>query len=101
MKVKTRLTVLAALHVLLDGRAAAKSIPAVFCLAFGMNAIAAYVLHILIADVVKGDIFTAPYQVLAPLIGGRVAELVPIALFLLLVWLPLEYLRRRGWVIKV
>jgi predicted acyltransferase len=95
------LTVLAGLHALLDGRAAAKSVSVVFCLAFGMNAIAAYVLHILIADVLKGDIFTAPYHVLAPLIGGEVAQLVPISLFLVLVWLPLEYLRRRGWVVKV
>ncbi len=96
------LAVLAILHFLLDGREGATRNPLVlFCLAFGINSIAAYVLHVLASGVLKADLFTAPYGILAPVVGGEIAELVPIAMFVVLVWLPLEYLRKRGWVIKV
>jgi predicted acyltransferase len=96
------LALLAALHFLLDGReSAAKNPVVVFCLAFGMNSIAAYVTYVLASDVLEYDLFTAPYKILAPLIGGELAELVPIVMFLILVWLPMAYLRKRGWIIKV
>jgi predicted acyltransferase len=96
------LAVLAGLHFLLDGRSGATRNPlVVFCVAFGINSIAAYVLHVLSSGILNGDLFTAPYRVLAPVVGGEMAELVPICMFVLLIWLPLEYLRKRGWVIKV
>lgn len=96
------LAVLASLHFLLDGRAGAAKNPLVsVCLAFGINSIAAYVLHVLAGGVLSADSLTAPYGLLAPRVGGEMAELVPIAMFVVLIWLPLAYLRRRGWVIKV
>ena len=96
------LAVLAGLHFLLDGReGAAKNLLVVFCLAFGINSIAAYVLHVLAGGVLKADLFTVPYERLAPLIGGEMAALVPVFMFLILVWLPLDSLRRHAWIIKV
>ena len=96
------LAVLASLHFLLDGRDRASRSPlVVFCLAFGINSIAAYVLHVLASGVLSADLLTAPYGVLAPMVGGEMAEMVPIALFVVLIWLPLAYMRKHGWVIKV
>jgi predicted acyltransferase len=96
------LAVLAALHFLLDRHEAPPKNPVVvFCLAFGINSIAAYVVYVLASGVLEYDLFTAPYKILAPLIGGEWAELVPIVMFLILVWLPMAYLRKRGWIIKV
>jgi predicted acyltransferase len=94
--------VLAGLRVVLDGREGAARNPlVVFTLAFGANAIAAYVLHELAACILGADLFTVPYRNLAPALGREAAELVPIATFLAIVWLPLEYMRRQRWIVKV
>jgi hypothetical protein len=58
-------------------------------------------LHVLASGILSADLFTVPYASLAPLIGGQVAELVPILTFLILIWLPLEYLRRKRWIVKI
>lgn len=96
------LTVLAGLHAMLDGREGATKNPLVlFCQAFGVNSIFAYVLHEVASCILGADLFSLPYRVLAPIAGGQAAELAPIFIFLMLMWLPVEYLRRRGWIIKV
>jgi predicted acyltransferase len=93
---------LGVLHALLDnGQTAARNPLVTFCLAFGANSIVAYILHVLASGILGADLFTVPYASLAPRIGGQVAELVPILTFLILIWLPLEYLRRKRWIVKI
>jgi len=96
------MAVLGVMHALLDNRETTGSKPLLlFCLAFGINSILAYTLHVLASGILSADLFTVPYASLAPLIGGQVAELVPILTFLILIWLPLEYLRRKRWIVKI
>lgn len=98
------MTALAALSALLDtgqGEGRAPNPVVAFCLAFGMNAILAYTLHVLASCILGADLFTVPYSYLAPLIGGVWAELLPITIFLALVWLPLAYMQRKRWIVKI
>ena len=94
------LGLLALLHRLLDrpgGRLPGDTI----LMAFGINAIAAYVLHELASIILAGDLFKAPYRWAEPLVGGPLAELIPVTMFVGLIWASMDYLRRRGWVIRV
>jgi len=96
--------VLAGLHALLDkghpvsGMAA---LPVTFALAFGVNAIAAYVLHFLMNDLLGWKLLTQTYFLTRGTVGEAVAALFPVGLFILAVWLPVDYLRRKKWIIRV
>lgn len=97
-------TALAALHWLIDKPGVRTDrIWITFPLAFGVNAIAAYVLHELLAvmSILSWGAVTAPYRWAEPLVGSPVAALIPVIIFILLVWWPMDYLRRRNWIIKV
>lgn len=89
--------VLALLHRWLDGKG--RGVPALE--AFGVNAIAAYVLHELASVILAGDLFKAPYRWAEPLVGGPMAELIPVVMFVGLVWACMAYLQRRNWVIRI
>lgn len=93
---------LAACHTLFDhGGDASARWPVSVCLAFGGNAIAAYVLHEVTASVVVWDATMTPYRLAAGTIPVAVASLLPIAAYMALIWSAMAYLQRRKWVIKV
>jgi predicted acyltransferase len=70
-------------------------------LAFGLNAIAAYVLHDLAAPMLGWQLTLAPFHWLKPHLGEPTAALVPVILFIIFIWLCMDYLRRRNWIIKI
>jgi predicted acyltransferase len=72
-----------------------------FVLAFGVNAIFAYVLHELASIALDGDAAHWLYDEAARVVSVQAASLVPVAAFVLLVWAPTGYLYRRGWIIKI
>lgn len=98
------LLILAPLHGWLDNRAPVTgplSWPITFAIAFGVNAIAAYVLHFLMNSLLGWELLTQTYFASRDAVGEPVAALFPVILFILAVWLPVEYLRRKKWIIKV
>lgn len=74
---------------------------AAFFTAFGLNAIFAYVLHELASIAVAGQWMRLPFRLALPYAGPELATLLCVAIFVAMIWVPVEYLRRRGWVIKV
>lgn len=95
---------LAGLHGLLDGKVAhgrAASFIIGIPAAFGVNAIAAYVLHALAGPMVGWRPLFAPFELARPVIGEPAAALIPITLFTAFIWLCMAYLRRRNWIIRV
>lgn len=93
---------LSGLHALLDNRTDYKpgwlvNIP----LAFGINAIAAYVLHELGSNWLGAQVLTWSYTGTKDIIGEGWAACLPVILFIAAIWLPMDYLRRKGWVIKL
>lgn len=68
---------------------------------FGMNAIAAYVLHDVAGGMLGWDLLQRPYQALVPLIGTELAAFVPVGLFMLFIWACMVYLWRKKWVIRI
>lgn len=94
------LLVLSALHQVLDiklwrmpGRG--------FLTDFGVNAIFAYVLHELASIILTAHMLKIPYDALSPVVGTKTAALVPVAIFIALVWAVVAYMRRRNWIVKV
>ncbi|MFT3996769.1 MAG: heparan-alpha-glucosaminide N-acetyltransferase domain-containing protein [Asticcacaulis sp.] len=97
------LLVLAPLHGWLDKGAPVTGPvagPVSFAIAFGVNAIAAYVLHFLLNDLLGWQLYTQTYFATRDVVGEPVAALFPVVLFILTIWLPVDYLRRRGWIIR-
>lgn len=92
---------LALLHHLLDREGRDPGMAATAMLAFGANAIAAYTLHQVTAGVVTWDLLLAPFRALREALGDPVASLIPILLYMLLIWGAMEWLRRKGWIIKI
>lgn len=93
---------LALLHALLDHRAgAAERWPWRIALAFGSNAIAAYVLHMVTGGLLNWDLLLAPYGVALAVLPPMVAALVPVLLYMALLWAAMAWLRRQGWFVKV
>jgi predicted acyltransferase len=95
---------LAGLHALLDhggasarGRSFLTNVP----LAFGLNAIAAYVLQEVAAPLLGWELLFAPFSWAVPLVGEPVAALIQPLLFLFFIWLCMDYLRRRNWIIHI
>ena len=69
--------------------------------AFGVNAIAAYVLHQLSGEVPAWSAMLVPFEALRGPFGDASAAFAPVLLYLFLLWAILAYLQRRGWIIKV
>ena len=92
---------LAALHRAIDGRPAALPWPWTIATAFGMNAIAAYVLHMMTGHMVGWDLFLATYGATATVVSPPVAALVPILLYMALLWAFVAWLARKGWIVKI
>lgn len=72
-----------------------------FFAAFGLNAIFAYVLHELASIALAGQWMRVPYGWTLPWPGPQASALVCVAIFVAMIWAPVEYLRRRNWIIKV
>jgi predicted acyltransferase len=70
-------------------------------LAFGVNAIFAYMLHELASIVLEAEAARWLCDHAVSVMPPEAASLVPVVAFLILVWLPVGYLYRRGWLIKI
>lgn len=92
---------LAMLHQVVDGEGRAPGIAATAMLAFGANAIAAYTLHQITSGMVTWDLLLLPFHATRAAIGDPVASLFPVAIYLVLIWAAMEWLRRKGWIIKI
>lgn len=92
---------LAPLHHFLDREGRRPGWPATAMLAFGANAIAAYTLHQVTAGVVAWDVLLVPFNALRSVLGDPVASLIPVAIYMVLIWAAMEWLRRKGWIIKI
>jgi predicted acyltransferase len=68
---------------------------------FGINAIFAYALHMLASIMLTAHILKIPYAWATPWVGDKTAALIPVAVFVGLIWMVLAYMRERGWVVKV
>lgn len=91
---------LGALHEWIDRRDH-RPIGTKVCIAFGVNAIAAYVLHYVAAGLLNWKSFDALYVAGTGFLGAQGALILPIGLFLgLIAWVMLA-LKKRGWVVKV
>lgn len=94
------LLVLAAFHALFDARTGEARAGGLLG-SFGRNAIGAYTFHEVAAFLLTSDALQAPYLWLRPHVGTQIAALAPVALFILIVWLPVRYMDRRGWYLKI
>lgn len=92
---------LAALHHFLDRDGRDPGWMATAMLAFGANAIAAYTLHQVTANLVVWDAMLAPFAMLRPLTGDPIASLAPVFIYMALIWASMEWLRRKRWFIKI
>jgi len=68
---------------------------------FGINAVFAYSLHMLASIMLTAHMLKIPYVWAAPLVGDKTAALIPVAIFVGLIWMVLAYMRRKRWVVKV
>ncbi|MEO7541185.1 MAG: heparan-alpha-glucosaminide N-acetyltransferase domain-containing protein [Sphingomicrobium sp.] len=95
--------VLALLRWIFDGHSVegARKAAAIIILPFGVNAIAAYVLHDVAGSMLGWDVLQQPYQMTRAALGDRVAALIPVSLFLLFIWLCMYYLWKKRWIIKI
>lgn len=95
------LAALGLLHHLIDREGRAPGWAATAAIAFGANAIAAYTLHQLTGSWVTWDLFLAPFRATRETLGDPVASLIPVALYMALIWAAMEGLRRRNWFIRI
>jgi predicted acyltransferase len=94
------LVLLAGLHQALDVKA--WRLPgASFLTDFGVNAIFAYSLHMLASIMLAAHILKIPYAWATPVVGDRTAALIPVAVFVGLIWMVVAYMRKRGWMVKI
>jgi predicted acyltransferase len=73
----------------------------VLLMAFGVNAIFAYVLHEVGSVILEWPIFQQLLDAATPLVGAQAAALAPVGLFVALVWIPLVVMYRRGWIVRI
>ena len=95
---------LAGLHAWLDRDTPPTGATRLFVLfgsAFGINAIAAYVLHELTGSMLGWQAMLVPYHALKGSIGEGWAAFAPVLIYIGIIWLAVDYLRRRKWVIKI
>ncbi|SEM75154.1 Predicted acyltransferase [Sphingomonas gellani] len=93
--------VLGVLHATIDRRSKPVGWPATIALAFGSNAIAAYILHELTAITLTWDALLLPYRWAMTWMSPQAAALVPVLLYMALIGAAMTWLRRRNWIIKV
>ncbi|WP_454882875.1 acyltransferase family protein [Sphingomonas oryzagri] len=90
------LLLLALFHLLFDGRRYPELRGGLLG-SFGRNAIAAYTLHELAAFILTADALQWPFRHLASATGTSIAALIPVAIFVAIVWWPIAAMDRRGW----
>ncbi len=98
------LLLLAGLHAWLDrphpvGRGA--RLVTVFGAGFGINAIAAYVIHQLSAPVPAWEVMLVPFELLPRIIGDTAAAFVPVTIYVVMIWGAVHYLHRKNWIIRI
>ncbi|HEY6640729.1 acyltransferase family protein [Povalibacter sp.] len=94
------LAVLGALHEFIDVRRWRLPLTPLAA-AFGVNAIAAYVLHYVTAGVLNWKIMDVLYTAAAGIIGSQTAFILPIIVFVGSIGWAMRALQRRGWIIKL
>jgi predicted acyltransferase len=72
-----------------------------FFAAFGVNAIFAYIVHELASPVLQSDLMRWFAAAGSHALSPRMSSLVPVVVFVLVIWAPLRYLQRRGWIIGI
>ncbi len=72
-----------------------------FFVAFGLNAIFAYILHELASLMLAGDAMRWFDVVASRVLAPKAAALVPVIVFVMIVWLPVRYLYRRNWIVRI
>jgi predicted acyltransferase len=94
---------LGGLSYIFDGRplSGARLAVGMIALPFGMNAIAAYVLHEVTGTLLGWDLLLQPYRNLVPSVGTELAAFVPVGLYIALIWLCMFYLWRRKWMVRI
>lgn len=93
---------LAACHALFDRRGTdTPGLLAAIATAFGINAVAAYVLHQLTSGMIGWDALLTPYRLTLPFLPPAAASLTPILIYMALIGAAMAWLRRKGWIIKV
>ncbi len=94
------LAVLGVLHARVDVRGRMLPLAGV-ATAFGINAIAAYVLHYVTAGVLDWKAMDALHALAARIVGTQAGFVLPIAVFLAAIAWTMCGLRRRGWIIRL
>ena len=96
------LLALALLHAWLD-RPGERRLPwpLLIPLAFGINAIAAYVVHMVTGSLLGWDLLLAPYRCAKSMMPDQLASLIPILIYMGLIWAAMEWLRRKRWTIRI
>ena len=72
-----------------------------FFAVFGVNAIAAYVLHMLASGVLTTGAMRWVHDILAGYLAPHAAALVPVLVFLLMIWAAMAYLAARRWYVRI
>ena len=70
-------------------------------LAFGANAITAYVLHEVGSVALLTPFFHEVYAAAAHVVSREAAALLPVLIFTVMVWAPIAWLYRKRWVLKI
>ena len=95
---------LALLHWIYDrgqGLDGVRKVPAFIVLPFGVNAIAAYVLHEVSGSVLGWDLLLLPYRAASGAVGPELAAFIPVAMYIFGIWLAMYYLWKKRWIIKI
>ncbi len=74
---------------------------AILVLPFGVNAIAAYVLHMVTGSVLGWDLLQQPYRMARGAVGPELAAFIPVAIYMFGIWLAMYYLWKKRWIIKI
>ena len=70
-------------------------------LPFGVNAIAAYVLHQVTGSMLGWDLLLQPYRAASGAVGPELAAFIPVAMYIFAIWLAMFYLWKKRWIIKI
>lgn len=70
-------------------------------LAFGANAITAYVLHEVGSVALLAPFFRDAYAAAAHVVSPEAAALLPVLIFTMVVWAPIGWLYRKQWTLKI
>jgi predicted acyltransferase len=92
---------LAALYYWIDVRGRSQSGWVRFCEGFGINALAAYVLHTLLLGLEVSPLASAMHSLLDGTVPAELASLPPILLVLLVAYVPIHWMYRRNVILKV